>query len=492
MKTQKVSYDLKDMILDATGLTSPMVEQAFYLITAGRAAELMRAEVRRQLTELQEQIGFSYIRFHGLFHEELFICRRDASGELYYTWHYLDELFDYLLSIGLRPFLELGFMPEALASGTDTCFWWEANITPPEKVEEWEQLVRTLVLHLIERYGQEEVRSWYFEVWNEPNLGGIFWTGGMQSYFELFESTYRVIKAIDPLFRVGGPATSNFTKEGSAPWFPEFDEFCREKSLVPDFYSCHPYPNNWAVDTDGRTLQLYRERGSLLADCQWLDEFLINSANPKAEIHLTEWNSSPSPRDLVHDTAFMGPFILENLKALPPSITSVGYWAFTDIFEENGIPKELFHGGFGLLTIDGRKKASWYAYRLLSEFKGKEVTVDRSSLLSVDRKAQRFELLVWNYAHYTSRFASGDRSRLTLTDRYEVFERAEKTSLRIEGPCKIVCTRVGPDRGSAFDAWVQDDARCAEPRIEHFDLGGGETLEVAISPHELLLISGSW
>lgn len=480
-------------------------ERALKLITAGRAGELMRASVREQLRKAQEQIGFSHIRFHGLFHEELFICRRNDAGELHFTWHYLDELIDFLVSIKLRPFLELGFMPDALKSGEESCFWWKGNITPPGSMGEWEQLIRELVLHLVRRYGKEEVRSWYFEVWNEPNLGGIFWTGGMEGYFRLFESTWRTIKKVDEAIRVGGPSTSNFTESGEAPWFSEFDDYCRDRSLVPDFFSCHPYPNSWAVDKQGDQLQLYRDRGSLRADCRWLDGFLARSVNPEGEIHLTEWNSSPSPRDLVHDTAFMGPFILDNLADLPDSITSVGYWALSDCFEENGIPRDLFHGGFGLVGLKGWKKPSWYAYQFLAKLKGTILEQGEWYILAGKGRDQ-LTLLAWNYTHYNQTFASGDRSALSHRDPYGIFETGKERLIRIEAAEEqdllLEYHKVGPHSGSPLDEWIRMGAPEETSRIQEAGLeaaitpqcslhrlsAGSGTACFVLKPHEMVLI----
>lgn len=429
------------------------------LTTAGRAAEGLRAAWREQLRFVQERVGFSYIRFHGLFHDEMMIYRENEDGSPGYNWTYLDDLFDFLLSIGLRPFVELGFTPEALASGEETVFFWQGNITPPRDYGRWADLVTAFVRHCIDRYGLAEVRQWYFEVWNEPNLGGIFWTGGMEKYLELYAVTARAVRAVDDRLRVGGPATSNFTTDGDAPWFREFSEYCSRNELPVDFFSCHPYPNTWSIDTEGNQLTGYRDRSAARDDLSWLARFRDASCAPEAEIHLTEWNSSPSPRDLVHDTCFMVPFVIESYVSATGLADSLGYWAFTDLFEENGLGDGPFHGGFGLLNVHGIPKPAFHAFEMLSRLGDEELA--RGDGWIATRDAGGVQLLFWNYAHYTPEFAAGDRSGLLRDDRYGAF--CEKPTRRFRRDVRefvgsartVTVLEVNRAAGSAYDAWVE-------------------------------------
>jgi len=151
-------------------------------IGAGRANEGLRADWQQQLAVVKKECDFKYIRMHGLLTDDMGVYREDRKGNPEYNFQYIDALYDYLLSIGIRPFVELGFMPSALASGKQSIFWWRGNVTPPKDYNKWGELIRNLTLHFTERYGADEVKTWYFEVWNEPNLewilgryaGGIF------------------------------------------------------------------------------------------------------------------------------------------------------------------------------------------------------------------------------------------------------------------------------------------------------------------------------
>lgn len=388
-------------------------ETALHTIAAGRAGEGLREEWREQLRRVHREIGFSHIRFHGLFHDEMRLLIASSHvtdvDPLRYRWWYIDDLFDALLEIGIRPFVEFGFTPECLASGEATVFDWSANISPPSSYSAWGRLISDTVKHWIKRYGIDEVRRWYFEVWNEPNLGGIFWTGTQEEYFALYRVTVEAVKGIDASLRVGGPATSNFTTDGEAPWWAEFVQWCAARDTPIDFLSCHPYPNGWAFDGDGVQQTLYRPRGSLAHDVAWMRRFRDASPYPDAEIHLTEWNSSPSPRDRVHDTVFMGPFLLDSLLSMEEPPNSTAYWVFTDIFEENGPGDSLLHGGFGLMTATGVPKPAYHAYRLIA--RAGELLIDRGEgwVATIDQEGTAIAILCWNYAGYTEEFAAGDR-----------------------------------------------------------------------------------
>src|SRR5665811_262661 len=193
-------------------------------VGAGRANEGLRADWQQQLAYVRKECGFKYIRMHGLLTDDMGVYKEDRNGNPEYNYMYIDVLFDFLQSIGMKPFIELGFMPSALASGNQTIFWWRGNVTPPKDYAKWEALVRNLTQHFTERYGEEEVKSWYFEVWNEPNLSPGFWSGTQAEYFKLYSSSVKAIKSVNQAYRVGGPGTAG------AAWESEMIDFCNKNN----------------------------------------------------------------------------------------------------------------------------------------------------------------------------------------------------------------------------------------------------------------------
>lgn len=421
-------------------------------ITFGRAKEGLRADFQEQLKVLQNEIGFEYIRFHGLFHDDMAVYDEDENGNPVLWFGYIDKLFDFLLSVNIKPFVELGFMPEKIATAKSTVFWWKANGCPPTDYDKWHYLVKETVKHLTERYGKEEVKSWYFEVWNEPNLGSFF-KGTQEEYFKLYRVSVDAVKSVCSDYRVGGPSTSGADFRDNLNYLKAFINFCDEENLPVDFFSAHPYPTCWALDGDGVEHMGYISKDICIEFLENIKSIVENSPFSKAEIHLTEWNSSPSPRDLIHDTPFMAPFILYNITQNFGKVDSLGFWTFTDIFEENGPGDIPFHGGFGLINTDGIKKPAYWAYWMLNKL-GDEI-VELNDKYIVTKTEGGLAIIIWNYCYYKTDFANGNRENLTNTSRDDVFELEDKhISISLDGEYEgtMYCLN---QNTSAYHNWLK-------------------------------------
>ncbi|WP_020657039.1 GH39 family glycosyl hydrolase [Massilia niastensis] len=364
------------------------------VIGAGRANEGLRADWQQQLAEIKRDAGFKYIRMHGLLGDDMAVYKVDAQGREHYNFQYIDALYDYLLSIGVKPFVELGFMPSAMASGEKTIFWWRGNVTPPRSYEKWEKLVKALTEHWTARYGREEVASWYFEVWNEPNLDG-FWAGTQDEYFKLYEHAARAIKSVNPAYRVGGPATAG------AAWIPEMIAYSAKNKVPLDFVSTHSYGvNQGFLDEFGTTgTVLSKDEWAVSSDVLKNRKEIAASSMPNLELHYTEWSSSYTPADPTHDSYHQAAYILQKLKQVGNTAQSMSYWVFTDIFEEAGPRFEAFHGGFGLMNTQGIKKPAYFAYQFLHQLAPTELkSSDRQTIATTDGKGN-VQLLLWDYTH---------------------------------------------------------------------------------------------
>lgn len=360
-------------------------------IGAGRANEGLRADWQQQLAEIKRDAGFRYIRMHGLLTDDMGVYKIDAQGKEHYNFQYIDALYDYILSIGMKPFVELGFMPSALASGDKTIFWWRGNVTPPHSYEKWESLIKKLTEHWTQRYGTEEVASWYFEVWNEPNLDG-FWAGTQADYFKLYAHSARAIKSVNPNYKVGGPATAG------AAWIPEMINYCVTNKVPLDFVSTHSYGvNQGFLDEYGNTgTVLSKDEMAVATDVLKNRQEISVSSLPKLELHYTEWSSSYTPADPTHDSYHQAAYILQKLKQVGSAAQSMSYWVFTDIFEEPGPRFEAFHGGFGLMNTQGIKKPAYFAYQFLNQLSVTELkNTDAQSFATRDTKGN-VQVLLWD------------------------------------------------------------------------------------------------
>lgn len=361
-------------------------------VGAGRANEGLRGDWQRQLTLAHRECGFEYIRMHGLFTDDMGVYRDYGKPE--YNWQYIDELFDFLHSIGMKPFVELGFMPGGLASGSKTIFWWKGNVTPPKDMKKWEAFIRAFTLHVRERYGHDEVKTWYFEVWNEPNLDG-FWAGTQQQYFDLYAASARAIKSVSSDYKVGGPGTAG------CGWIKEFLNFCQTNQSAVDFVSTHTYgvQSGYLDETATHGTALSRNPDSIFGEVKMVRQQIAGSEFPKLELHFTEWSSSYTPADPFHDSYHSAAYIVDKLRNCDNAAQSMSYWTFTDIFEEPGPRWEAFHGGFGLMNYQDIKKPAYYAYQFLNRLGATELkSNDRSSWICAD-KAGGVQALVWDFTN---------------------------------------------------------------------------------------------
>jgi len=397
------------------------------------AATALREDWRTQLKRCREELGFEYVRFHGLLDDDMSVCVRQPDGSLEYSFYNVDSIFDFLLGIGMKPFIELSFMPSVLASGSKTVFHYLGNICPPSSYDEWARLIGALAAHLVDRYGAGEVQKWYFEVWNEPNLD-FFWAGTQQEYFHLYESAARAIKKVDARLAVGGPSTA------IDAWIPELRDYCAKRSVPLDFISTHHYPTDasYGLGLDMEEQMSRQERGVLNSRLRKA----LGEAGP-LPLFYTEWNCSPSPRDPYHDVSYDAAFIAKTVIDNLGLVDLYSYWTFSDIFEESGFNSQPYHGGFGLLNILGVPKPSYRAFQMLSRLEGERlaVAVDDGSP-TVDCVASR-----------------GPKGLTVLIVNHQVPKgpiAAQRVSLRIEGanrPSAVWLARIDEENANPKGAW---------------------------------------
>lgn len=342
----------------------------------------MREDYREHLRKARAECGFQYLRFHGLLDDAMSIVSNNIfTGEMSYSFINVDRIFDFLLEIGMKPFVELGFMPSTLASGSKTCFHYKANVTMPKDMKQWENLIEALVLHLIDRYGAAEVSTWFFEVWNEPNLK-YFFAGTQEDYFRLYQATANVIKKVEPGLRVGGPATS------ADSWIKEIIAFCRETGTPLDFITTHHYPSDdpFALkegtneEKEDPMDEIERLMASPEVDMKKVAELVVGlhkkeeyirgmltesaiETVKRAEgipVYYTEWNGS-----IEHDTAFQAAFVTKTLADNAGLVHGYSFWTFSDIFEEMGLNSAPFSDAYGMLTVYGTEKPVYHIFKEL-------------------------------------------------------------------------------------------------------------------------------
>jgi xylan 1,4-beta-xylosidase len=462
---------------DAHSQGLPLVHFWSKVVGAGRANEGLRVTWQDELATVSKYDGFKYVRFHGLFHDDMFIYREDEQGKPIYNFQYIDDVFDRMLQKGVRPFVELGFVPKELSAVQDTTFWWRANGSPPSDYGKWADLVHATVEHWVARYGIVEVRTWYFEVWNEPNLTKPFFRGTQQQYFDLYKTTVQTIKKIDPALRVGGPATSNFHMDqqalteaqasgkpfdpNSIPWVPiwitDFMQYCKTNDLPVDFISTHPYPQDFAIDEPGMPKGGHYRRSidSTRNDLTTLRRMIDAGPYPHAEIQLTEWSSSPSPLDHSHDSLAAGSFIAKtNLESIG-LVDSLSYWVFTDVFEENRKTDSVFHGGFGLINYQEIVKPAFHAYRMMNQLGDQLLSQTPGAIVTRRTSDRKIVAMAYNYSQKDT-ISLPVTNSLEAADAIDASGGSRVVELQVKGlkPNTIFDVEIlDRDHGNAVGAW---------------------------------------
>lgn len=385
------STNKSSVIVDTNTQTTPFPHFWEKMFGSGRAILTLRDSYRRDLRSVHHITGFEYVRFHAIFHDEVGVYDEDAQGKPVYNFSYVDQIYDGLLDNGVRPFVELSFMPKKLAGPNPVfhSFWYKPITSPPQDMAKWEDLIYHFTKHLVDRYGLDEVSKWYFEVWNEPNID--FWAGDpkQQTYFELYDHAARAIKRVSPRLRVGGPATAQ------AAWADAMIQHAVSAKVPLDFVSTHVYGNDTAENVFHTNENIPRDQMVCRA-VRHVHDQIKASAMPHLPLIWSEFNASYMNEVAVTDSTYMGPWMADTISQCDGMVDILAYWTFSDVFEEQGVVKQPFYGGFGLIAEDGIPKASFSAFRLLHRLGDERIKSDASNVLITKRKDGTLVLAAWN------------------------------------------------------------------------------------------------
>jgi xylan 1,4-beta-xylosidase len=382
----------RQVTLDRAAASKPLDRFFDLSVGADYPGTTGRQENLAQLKTAVDELGFRYVRFHDIFHDALGTVRK-VDGRITFDFSGIDKLYDGLLARGIKPFVELGFTPSAMKTSDQSIFYWKGNSSHPQPGP-WAELIEAFARHLIQRYGADEVHRWLFEVWNEPNLAGFFEGGDSKDYFDLYALTARSLKRVDPALKVGGPATAG------AAWVPEFLAYAKTNNVPVDFVTTHTYGvTEGFLDEFGKSDRILAvDPNSIVGDVRRNRQEIEASPFPGLPLYVTEWSTSYSPRDKVHDSYVSAPWILTKLRATRGYAQAMSYWTYSDLFEEPGPPDAPFHGGFGLMTREGVRKPAWFAYKYLNALRGNEIpSADDKVLAAVD--GDRTAIVAWDWQH---------------------------------------------------------------------------------------------
>jgi xylan 1,4-beta-xylosidase len=382
----------QDLWVDAQAPSHPFPHFWEQMFGSGRAILSLRENYRQDLASVKGITQFQYVRFHDILDDDVGIYGEDSQGKPTYNFLYADEIYDGMLANGIKPFVELSFTPKKLSAKPILhAFWYKPNVAPPDDYSRWGALVEAFTKHLLARYGPTEVETWYFEVWNEPNID--FWAGDPKqpTYWQLYDAAAQAIKRVDPKLRVGGPATAQ------AAWVAAFLKHCAENHIPVDFASTHVYGNDRAQDVFGTNENISRDQMVCRAVRKVHDEILASST-PHMPLIWSEFNASYMNEPDVTDAPYMGPWLADTIRQCDGLVDLMSYWSFSDVFDEQGIPTSPFYGGYGLIAEGNIPKPAYYAFAQLHKLGNQRLDINSDSALLTRANDGSVVLALWNYA----------------------------------------------------------------------------------------------
>ena len=495
--------------IDARAATTPFPHFWEQTFGSGRAILALRASYRDDLRAVKSITGFQSVRFHGILNDEVGLYDPDRREVIFaqmkadpnarkdtatYNFSYVDQIYDGLMDAGVKPFVELSFMPKQLASDPAMLqpFWYHPNVSPPKDYAAWDAMITALAQHLITRYGLEEVATWKFEVWNEPNLD--FWGGSPKqpTYWELYDHTTRALKAASARIQVGGPATAQ------AAWVTPFLEHIKQSGAPADFVSTHVYANDTAKDVFGTNEDIPRDQ-MVYRSVKKVHDEIARSAFPQMPLIFSEYNASYANEPDVTDSPYMGPWLANTIRLCDGIISNMAYWSFSDVFEEQGVVRTPFYGGFGLVAADDIPKASFNVFAILHKLGDRRIALQSDSALATVRNDGGLTLALWNYAP-----PSGTGASYTLPASPVGPARTFELDLRhLPAGARVDVLRVDPTHSNvvaAFDAMGRPQGSLTRDQVaklkqagalapaEHLTLHDGK-LSVTVPAHGLAVLT---
>eukprot|EP01084_Bolivina_argentea_P276705 472203_1 len=323
----------------------------------------LRYDFREQLEQVHRDLNIQYVRLNNMFSDDLGIIN-PSKPSLPYSYINIDKIYDWVTSIGMKPLVNMDFIPSSLASKDQTIGMYEypSYAGPPLNYTQWYYFVQSFTQHLSDRYTPEVVSQWIFDAWNEPN--GCCWTDKNLTTFEwTWNQTARAVKSVNKSFLVGAPGSVDmgwiYGDESHS-----FVKWCLKNNVPLDFVSAHMYPTkSLAPKTHNGYFQIIQ---NLSTTIKALDE---NMGIALSAYGCTiEDEPNPGPHDTSYNAACFSTFASQFQALNSSQFWIMSFTGFTDLWDQNGVWSAMFHDGYGWLTNRGIKKPTYQALQLLVNY----------------------------------------------------------------------------------------------------------------------------
>lgn len=396
--------------------TSSLLKPTYLnFFSVSRAFDFLSKPHQEMIDDLLNEIPFKYVKFHGLLDDTMHVIKK--RGDHYtYSFFYIDMVLDYIMKLGIKPLIQLSYMPSCL---TENAPHYDNGmiVSLPNNDEEFLKLIKALIIHLIERYGLKEIESWPFTFWNAPDTSKYaYGVDDNKHFFNLYKEIFNLVKQISSKIEFGSPSLLPICEE-TIKFDKEFLNFARTNDCYPDFLIVHYFENNFS----NYFKQINKEQ--FPTDTNNFKKFIDFVKSPDfyygKKVYLTEFNFTSSHRNLLSDTVFSSCYIVKNILENLNRLDSFGHWYLSDLIDETQLPNNMLHGGLGLYTVNGIRKPAFYAYKFLSKL-GNEIILQNDGMI-ITKRDQDIIILLYNYEHFSDLYASGDYFELSYHNRYIPF-----------------------------------------------------------------------
>lgn len=424
-------------------------------INIGQASDLQNHEVRKQILRMKDSMHFRYIRFWSLFSDRMIMRNDEEIGQ--YNFTKLDNILDFLVENGLKPFFDMEEKIKRVNRTDKDFLLYEEKNNKVDSLQIWEEFIRQLIMHLVRRYGIEEVNTWKMEViFDGYCLKGIDPT---DSFFQIFKCTYSIIKKHAPHMEIGGCGffpdyLCHLEKRGMNFW----EEWIRRAPL-PDFISFMIFA--YEADPEGKERfgKKSEDPDYLKNSIRKIRAELIQHGLSGQKIYITEWNLTVSDRNKLNDHCFHGAYVMKNIIDVFGEIDMLCYFTGTDIYTEYYDTVWLMHGGEGLLTRDGIAKPSGFAFRFLKKLKPYFIDKTENCLLTTDRRNQ-YSLVCHNMKNLNYMYYLQSEETLEWDKLWKNFDEWNPLTLKLcikgveNGNYQMTIQKINEKSGSIQDIWA--------------------------------------
>lgn len=454
---------MTEITVDVSGRKQRVSARWKRIINAGYARSVLDGTVQKELRYLQEKIGFEYIRIKGILDDDMCLLRKDMNGQIIVNYAYVDEVLDFILSVGAKPMMELGYVPEVLAGKRMLKSMRNGIVGAPENVDRWRQFIRELVLHIAARYGERQVRRWLFSPWIPPTFIDLGLCG-REEWEEIYFASYSAIKEVNENFLTAGPG-STCSGNDYMKWFLEA---CKKRACIPDMITFRSFASE--DETGEKELNLIGNNESFPMAVNGDENLISHMADgirktlgemnlSDLPVILEEWSNNIWQRDLCNDTCYKSAYLFKNILENNQNLSGMGYFTLNDRMDEVPPASDTFHGGFGLFTQNDIPKSACRAMELLNEMGDR--LIQRGDGYYITRTEDEIQVFLYHYSHYDLLYRYRHVMNMSRTERYDVFISKDPRAFYINfekldaGEYEIRRYRITRDGGSSYDAWVK-------------------------------------